>query len=520
MNKQDSKRSPGPGGHELNLADYQPLPVVYQLRQAILRRVKEGETVIPEIQGREEARKDVARALLSGAHPYLVSEEGTGKTRLAKALTRLLPPVPVIKGCPYHDDPKWPRSLLCPRCRASANPVKEYGVELMSGERRFSRIQGNEYTNEAKLLGLKDIQAIAQGMSPADPQVFTGTGVFRANRGVLFIDELPAIRTKVQVLLHPILEEKKAVLEEYNWEHPLDLILVATGNPQGFSHVNEVPRPLLDRLELIYMELPEEHIEHDIMLQERFRVRKPFVEEEAEAAFHPSLEGIEREVAAPWWIMQLVNRSVRFSRVCRWLDKRASIRGTTKAIDHTYASAELENRKVIRLKDASEGLKLALRGRIGLRPDMIDIENPRETLKKTDEVVDDMLFNTIEEMGNGLLANYDKDRLIKEVNELFSENGAHLGDRLARKEELNRLVTHMKNSAGGKVHEALLNRSERELFHRPEQAGPELQEEYNFAAVETVVNVLWHKGNVSEAVRKHIFIPQRVSWAQKAAAGR
>ncbi len=503
-------------GATLDLTDYQPLPVVYQLRHAILKRVKAGEPVIPEIQGREEARRDVARALLSGAHPYLVSEEGTGKTRLAKSLTRLLPPVPVIKGCPYHDDPKWPRSLLCPRCRASADAVKEYGVELMPGEKRFSRIQGNEYTNEAKLLGLKDIQAIAQGMSPADPQVFTGTGVFRANRGILFIDELPAIRTKVQVLLHPILEEKKAVLEEYNWEHPLDLILVATGNPHGFSHVNEVPRPLLDRLELIYMDLPEEHIEHSIMLQERFRVKKPFVEEELEDVFHPTLEGIEREVVAPWWIMQLVNRSVRFSRVCRWLDKRASIRGTTKAIDHTYASAELENRKVVRLKDASDGLKLALRGRIGLRPDLVDIENPKETLKKTDEVVDDMLFNTIEDMGNGLLANYDKDRLIKEVNELFAEDGAHLGDRLGRKEELNRLVTYLKASAADKVHEALLNRTERQMFHHPDQADSQLQEEYNLSAVETIVNVLWHKGNVTEAARKYCFVPQRVSWAQKA----
>ncbi len=512
----ETKKQIKSNGHELDLTAYQPLPVVYQLRYSILKKIKNGEEVIPEIQGRENARKDVVRALLSGAHPYLVSEEGTGKTRLAKALTRLLPAVPVIKGCPYHDDPKWPRSLLCPRCRASADPVKEYGIELMPGEKRFSRIQGNEYTNEAKLLGLKDIQAIAQGMSPADPQVFTGTGVFRANRGILFIDELPAIRTKVQVLLHPILEEKKAVLEEYNWEHPLDLILVATGNPQGFSHVNEVPRPLLDRLELIYMDLPEEHVEHSIMLQERFRVRKPFQEEEFENAFFPTLEGIEREVVAPWWMMQMVNRGVRFSRVCRWLDKKASIRGTTKAIDHTYASAELENHKVVRMKDASDGMKLALRGRIGLRPDLIDIENPRETLRKTDEVVDDMLFNTIEEMGNNLLGDYDRDRLAKELNELLSEDGGHLTDRLVRKEELNRLVTYLKKSAPDKVDDVLLNRTERQVFHRPEESDPQVLEEYNQSAVETIANILWHRGNANEALRKSIFVPQRVSWAGKA----
>ena len=134
---------------------------------------------------------------------------------------------------------------------------------------RFSRIQGNEYTNEAKLLGLKDIQAIAAGASPTDPEAFIGTGIFRANRGILMIDELPAMRTKVQVLPHPLLEEKKAVLEEYNWERFVDLLLIATGNPVGFSHVNDIPRPLADRLELIFMDLPEEDIEKEIMLKER-----------------------------------------------------------------------------------------------------------------------------------------------------------------------------------------------------------------------------------------------------------
>ncbi len=164
----------------LNLDGYEPMPVAHQLRGVILRRIGQGQPVLPEIDGREEMKADVIRALLSGSYPYLVSEEGTGKTRLARSLTRLLPPIPVIAGCPYHDDPKWPAELLCPRCKASKNPAKEFGIELVGGQRRFSRIQGNEYTNEAKVLGLKDIQAIAQGRSPSDPRVFTGAGVLNS----------------------------------------------------------------------------------------------------------------------------------------------------------------------------------------------------------------------------------------------------------------------------------------------------------------------------------------------------
>ena len=214
-----------------DLKNYQPVSVISQMRASLLKKIRTGEDYLPNIQGRVEAKQDVARALLSGYNIYLVSEEGTGKTSLSKSLTKLLPSIPKLKGCPYNDDPKWPKHLLCSQCRKSKDPAAEFGIEFIPSSRRFSRIQGNDYTDEGKLLGLKDIHAIAMGKSPADMESFAATGVFKANRGILFIDELPAVRTKVQVFLHPIAEEKKAILEEYNWEYPLDIIVVATGKP-------------------------------------------------------------------------------------------------------------------------------------------------------------------------------------------------------------------------------------------------------------------------------------------------
>ena len=60
----------------------------------MLKKIKAGEDPLPGIEGREETKNDVIRAVLSGSHPYLVSREGTGKTRLAESLASLLPPVP------------------------------------------------------------------------------------------------------------------------------------------------------------------------------------------------------------------------------------------------------------------------------------------------------------------------------------------------------------------------------------------------------------------------------------------
>jgi Mg-chelatase subunit ChlI len=498
------------------LERYRPIPTSYLLRYSILKRIKSGEEILGEIDGREHVKEDVVRALLSGAQPYLVSEEGTGKTRLARSISNLLPPVPRIKGCPYNDDPKWPRTRLCPRCRESANPAAEFGVEWISGQERFSRIQGNEYTNEAKLLGLKDIQAIARGMSPKDPLAFAGTGVFRANRGVLFIDELPAIRTKVQVLLHPIIEEKKAILEEYNWEYPLDLIVVSTGNPEGFSHVNEVPRPLLDRLETVYMDLPDEGVEFSIMMMERFGGKDGAGPEEVSPVEFPSPEDVKRSVLAPWWILSLINKAARQSRTCRWLDKKASIRGTTRAIDHTYSSTEIARRRVTMLRDVTAGLKLALRGRVQLRQDLVDFENPRETIRKIDELSEDLVRNALLDLGNEVSGNWDRELIEKEVTGLTALPREEWADYMRDSAVLKERLQEIEKMGKAKF---MLDRfvANDEDVLREVERSPKVQEEYLTSASEFIMNLCAGKKWVYVPDNGDVYTPKEISWTPKGA---
>jgi MoxR-like ATPase len=496
------------------LEKYQPVATSHLLRYAILGKIERGEDVIPDIQGRQQVKEDVVRALLSGTHPYLVSEEGTGKTRLARSITKLLLPVPRIKGCPYNDDPKWPKERLCPRCRESKHPEREFGIEWITGEERFSRIQGNEYTNEAKLLGLKDIAAIARGMSPKDPLSFAGTGVFHANRGLLFVDELPAIRTKVQVLLHPIIEEKKAILEEYNWEYPLDLIVVATGNPEGFSHVNEVPRPLLDRLETIYMDLPDEDVEFFIMINERFGMKNGDIREEERTIDFPDVSDLGRKVYTPWWILSLINKAVRQSRTCRWLDRKASIRGTTRAIDHTYSTTEMEKRRVPRLVDVSKGLKLALRGRVQLRQDLVDFENPRETMRKVDEISDDLLRNALLDLSNEITVGWKKEDVMKEAEAMVALAPSQWAGFLRRSSVLQERLTELENR--GKEKYGLDGEGERsEEILKAINRDDGIREEYLVSAAEFFANVCAVKKWIYLQDAEDIFTPREVSWGQK-----
>lgn len=495
------------------LKDYDPVPVVHELRYSILKRIRAGEDVLPDIQGREETKKDIIRAILSGANLYLVSEEGTGKTRLARSLTALLTPLIKIRDCPYNDDPRWPLELLCPRCRQAGDPLKKYGIEVIPGRQRFSRIQGNEYTNEAKLLGLKDIQAIAQGKCPTDPTVFTGTGVFNANRGILFVDELPAIRTNVQVLLHPLLEEKQVILEEYNYQYPLDLFMIATGNPSGFSHVYDVPRPLLDRMELIYMDLPEEDVEREIILRERFRIQGDgFNNRELEEVIIPYSEmknGMQRTVATPWWIVDIVNKAVRYSRICPKLERAASIRASNRALDHTCASAELECRDIVNLEDVFFGLRLALRGRIGLNPEHLDIDNPRVSFRRTDRLAEDFEWNAIENFEPALFEGCNGEKLVAEIKSIFPCCKEETSYRIAESDEIRMLVNRIKMA--GQISDGLLNETEKMLVHSPEKLSDKTLQEYDYSVLELVANLAVHRRLVSESVVRQAFVPRKVT---------
>jgi MoxR-like ATPase len=429
---------------------------------------------------------------------------------MAKSMTGLLPDIPVIKGCPYNDDPMWPHELLCPRCGSVKDPAKEFGIEILSNTKRFSRIQGNEYTNEAKLLGLKDIQSIAHGKSLSDPEVFTGTGVFRANRGILFVDEMPAIRTKIQVLFHPVLEEKQAVLEEYNWQYPLDLIFVATGNPTGFSHVNDIPRPLLDRLEVVYMDMPDEDVEKKIMLEEGFNDfsgNHPLTFPDQPQYY--SEDDITRKAMVPWWIVDIVNKAVRHSRICPQVEKRPSIRASIRALEHTVSSVEMETRQVANLRHAFYGIRLALRGRIGLRADLIDFEQPRKAFVMADKLSEDFLWNAFENLRHepSFMGEWDRKLAAAELESLLVHD-ARLStdmlpdDALSDLPVLREVITRMKKQGAEQDSLELHGKPVAEIYSG---SDPEITEELNYSAIEMLASILVHEKVISEMKLKQLF---------------
>ncbi len=88
---------------------------------------------------------------------------------------------------------------------------------------------------------------VAQGRTLGDPETVHYGLVPRANRGVFGLNELPDLAERIQVALFNVLEERDIQIRGYSLRLPLDLLLVATANPEDYTNRGRIITPLKDR---------------------------------------------------------------------------------------------------------------------------------------------------------------------------------------------------------------------------------------------------------------------------------
>jgi hypothetical protein len=250
------------------------------------------------------------------------------------------------------------------------------------------------------------------------------------------------------------------------------------------------------------MDLPDEEVEKQIMLAERFNDKEngSKIPEHGQPRYYEP-EDIARKVAAPWWVLDVVNKAVRHSRTCPYVEKRPSIRATIKALDHTYSSVEIENKKVASIRHAFYGLRLALRGRIGLRADLIDFEEPKKTFTLAGQLSEDFLWNVFEDIHDdrSFIGEWDRKQAGQELTEMVPavsglESGKMSLSLLEGYPELQSVVVKMihkgresSGPASGIDYEAGLYESDDE----------DIDTELVYSAVETIANMCVHARTIS-----------------------
>src|SRR6266542_3355778 len=218
---------------ELRASGHQYKEIKQELRDNLLTKLAGGEERFPGIVGFDETvLPELERALLAGHDVVLLGERGQGKTRLIRSLVHLLDEwTPAVAGCEVNDHPYAPICVSCRRRVAAEGDDLE--IVWRHRSERYGEKLATPDTSVGDLIG--DLETVHYGLVP------------RTNRGIFSVNELPDLAERIQVALLNVLEERDIQVRGYQLRLPLDLVLVASANPEDYTNRGRIITPLKDR---------------------------------------------------------------------------------------------------------------------------------------------------------------------------------------------------------------------------------------------------------------------------------
>ncbi|MBN1188664.1 MAG: hypothetical protein JXA46_02835 [Dehalococcoidales bacterium] len=232
---------------ELKASGYRVRPLREEIRDNLLAMIGSKKEVFPGIIGYSQTViPHIENALIAGQDIIFLGERGQAKSRLMRLMVNLLDEkIPVIKGCEINDNPFNP---ICRRCR---DMVREKGdaveISWMDREERFGEKLATPDVTVGDLIGDVDPIRVAEGRYLSDELTIHYGLIPRTNRGIFAINELPDLAERIQVGLFNLMEEQDVQIRGYHIRLPLDILLVASANPEDYTNRGRIITPLKDR---------------------------------------------------------------------------------------------------------------------------------------------------------------------------------------------------------------------------------------------------------------------------------
>ena len=232
---------------ELRASGWTSVPVRQELRRNVVARIRSDQPLFDNVLGyHSTVIPQVENALLAGHDMIMLGERGQAKTRMIRGLVGLLDEwLPVVEGSEINDDPYAPVSA---QARAL---VAEHGddtpIAWIHRRDRYGEKLATPDTSIADLIGEVDPIKVAEGRYLSDELTLHYGLVPRTNRGIFAINELPDLAERIQVGLLNVLEERDVQIRGYKVRLPLDVVLVASANPEDYTNRGRIITPLKDR---------------------------------------------------------------------------------------------------------------------------------------------------------------------------------------------------------------------------------------------------------------------------------
>jgi len=220
-----------------------------EMRGNLIRMIADKQPLFTDLKGYDDSVIPcVINAVMCGHTMIILGERGQGKSRIIRGLTSFLDEyIPALAGCPIHDNPYAP---ICAECRKNVNLYgDDLPIDWIPRDRRLVEKLATSDVSTADLIGEVDPIKISEGRTLDDETSIHFGLAPRANRGIFAINELPDLAEKIQVALFNIMEERDFQIKGFPVRLPLDVLVVASANPEDYTSRGRIITPLKDRFD-------------------------------------------------------------------------------------------------------------------------------------------------------------------------------------------------------------------------------------------------------------------------------
>jgi magnesium chelatase subunit I len=402
---------------ELKKGGVEVLSVRDEMRKNLVHCLESGKRILPGIVGYDETViPEIENAILSGHHMVFLGERGQAKSRIIRGLISLLDErIPIVQGCEINDNPYQP---ICRVCRKKAEELGDrLPIAWIDRDSRYGEKLATPDVSIADLVGEIDPIKVAEGRYLADEETIHYGLVPRTNRGIFAINELPDLTEKVQVGLFNLMEEKDVQIKGYKIRLPLDVVIVASANPEDYTSRGRIITPLKDRFDMQIRTHYPKKIDDELAIMEQ------------EAG---SLEKRSKKVQVPAFMKEILGNLTFEARKSNEINQASgvSVRVTINNYESLVSNAE---KRALRCKETDIVPRISdLHALLASTTGKIEIEYVGED-KKEGELVEKLLNRSVVKVFD---QHFNLNSLQKVVEYFNSGWGVEVSDQMASQDYL------------------------------------------------------------------------------------